>query len=169
MGDLKDGKLSTIELNGKTPIVNGDGSAPVTGSDEVQTTGLKELIRQGDEKTKAKPVPVQPVVIKAIDNKTNVDTIRKMVQERKKKIIDAEKKNVTQQVPEELGATGGSVPKPIHASGATGLGKSPNDGGISGAQGPVKVAASTSTGGAVSKDEAADRKLVLSPRADLFF
>ena len=51
-------------------------------------SGLKELIRQGDEKTKAKPVPVQPVVIKAIDNKTNVDTIRKMVQERKKKIID---------------------------------------------------------------------------------
>ena len=101
-----------------------------------------------------------------------------------KKIIDAEKKNVTQ-VPEELGATGGSVPKPMHASGATGLGKSPNDGGISGAQGPVKVAAaetgskgedqepkvgaSTSTGGAVSKDEAADLKLSLSPRADLFF
>ena len=52
--DLKDGKLSTIELNGKTPIVNvdgsvtlGDGSAPVTGSDEVQTTGLKELIDKG--------------------------------------------------------------------------------------------------------------------------
>ena len=35
-----------------------------------------------------------------------------------------QKKNVTQQVPEELGATGGSVPKPMHASGATGLGKS---------------------------------------------
>ena len=106
----------------------------------VYEPGLKELIRQGDEKTKAKPVPVQPVVIKAIDNKTNVDTIRKMVQERKKKIIDAEKKNVTQQVPEELGATGGSVPKPIHASGATGLGKGPNDSGISGAQGPVNIA-----------------------------
>merc|ERR1711912_90294 len=135
-----------IELNGKTPIVNvdgsvtlGDGSAPVTGSDEVKTTGLKELIRQGDEETKARAVPVQPVVIKAIDNKTNVDTIRKMVQERKKKIIDAEKKNMTQQVPEELGATGGSVPKPIHASGATGLGKSPNEGGITGAQEEVKA------------------------------
>ena len=118
----------------------GDGSAAVVGSEEVQSTGLKELIRIGDEKTKARPVPIKPVAIKKEDNKTHVDNVRAMVKARKQKIIDSIKKNVTQQVPEELAATGGSVPKPGHASGATGMGKSPNDGGITGSQSEVKAA-----------------------------
>ncbi len=77
-------------------------------------------------------------MIKKIDNKTEVNTIRKLVKISKKKLLDSMKKNVTQQVPEELGATGGSVPKQLGASGATGLGKAPVDGGISGAQGEAK-------------------------------
>jgi len=143
--DIKNGKLQKVDLKGKVPIVNpdgsvklGDGSPSVVGSDEVQVTGLKELIRIGDEKTKARPAPVQPVAIKKEDNKTHVDNVRAMVKVRKQKIIDSMKKNVTQQVPEELAATGGSVPKAIHASGATGMGKGPNEGGITGAQSEVK-------------------------------
>jgi hypothetical protein len=145
--DVKDGKLKTLELNGKVPVLNvdgtvtlGDGSAAVVGSEEVQTTGLKELIRQGDLKTKAIPEPIKPVVVKKSDNKTAIDTIRALVKRSKEKLLASMKKNVTQQVPVELGATGGSVPKPIHASGATGLGKSPNEGGITGAQEEVKAA-----------------------------
>jgi hypothetical protein len=145
--DVKDGKLTKMELNGKIPVINvdgsitlGDGSTAVVGSEEVQTTGLKELIREGDLKTKAIPEPIKPVVVKKSDNKTAIDTIRALVKRSKEKLLDSMKKNVTQQVPVELGATGGSVPKPIHASGATGSGKSPNDGGITGAQAEVKAA-----------------------------
>merc|ERR1711871_581109 len=144
--DVKNGKLPKVDLKGKVPVVTpdgsvklSDGSPAVVGSEEVQSTGLKELIRIGDEKTKPRPAPIQPVAIKKEDNKTHVDTVRAMVKVRKQKIIDSMKKNVTQQVPEELAATGGSVPKPGHASGATGMGKGPNDGGITGAQSEVKA------------------------------
>merc|ERR1711918_231825 len=98
---MSNGKLPKIDLKGKVPVVTldgsvklGDGSPAVVGSEEVQSTGLKELIRIGDEKTKARPAPIQPVAIKKEDNKTHVDNVRAMVKVRKQKIIDSMKKNV---------------------------------------------------------------------------
>merc|ERR1712072_1023161 len=154
-GDVVNGKLMKYNLQGKTPVVHPDGKmeltngdAGVIGSEEVQQNGLKEIIRQGDERTAPRPVPIVPVKIDKKDNKTKVDEIRKLVKDRKQKLMDSMKKNNTQQVPELLAATGGTVPTKISASGATGSGKSVNDGGLTGGAEELKGAkAETGTKG----------------------
>ena len=79
-------------------------------------------------------IPPMPTLIKLLEEleKPSVSLARKI-------LLAQSLAGVAVMVEASLAATGGSVPKPGHASGATGMGKGPNDGGITGAQSEVKA------------------------------